>query len=332
MKATLLVIYYFIFCCCLYAQQTDSTYAERLGYPKGSKVVIVHVDDVGMSFDSNEGAINAMSKGIATSCSVMMPCPWVPAYVHYLKEHPQTDAGLHLTLTSEWDNYRWPPLSGKPKVPGLVDNEGALWPEVPDVIAHASADEVEIEIRAQIERARQMGFEPTHMDSHMGTLFASPAYLQRYVKLAIEYHIPVMFPAGHATIISVQSKLPIVQMQTMKVIGQQLWNAGLPVLDDIFSETGWNLPNGTSETDENLQKFKTQKYMEAFASIKPGITYLIMHCTQPSEIFKHISASGPQRKGDMLAMMDPALKKYVESEHIILVTWKELSERRKKLH
>jgi predicted glycoside hydrolase/deacetylase ChbG (UPF0249 family) len=331
MKSLSFTLLCFCFISPAIAQTADSTYAERLGFPKGAKVVIVHVDDVGMSFDSNEGAINALSKGIATSCSVMMPCPWVPAFVHYLKEHPGTDAGLHLTLTSEWDNYRWPPLSGKPKVPGLVDKEGALWPEAPDVVAHASADEVEIEIRAQIERARQMGFEPTHMDSHMGTLFASPEYLQRYVKLAIEYHIPVMFPGGHATIVSTQPDFEVGQLQTLKIIGQQLWNAGLPVLDDILSKTGWNLPKGTPETDANLQKFKTQKYKEAFASMKPGITYLIMHCTQPSDIFKHISATGPERKGDMLAMMDPELKKYVEKEHIILVTWKELSERRKKL-
>ncbi|MES1220327.1 MAG: polysaccharide deacetylase family protein, partial [Bacteroidota bacterium] len=255
----------------------------------------------------------------------------VPNIVHYLKEHPGTDAGLHLTLTSEWDNYRWPPLSGKPKVPGLVDKEGALWPEAPDVVAHASADEVETEIRAQIERAREMGFEPTHMDSHMGTLFASPAYLERYVKIAIEYHIPVMFPGGHATIVSTQPDFEVGQKEMLKVVGQQLWNAGLPVLDDILSKTGWNLPKGTPETDDNLRKFKTQKYKEAFASMKPGITYLIMHCTQPSDVFKHISATGPERKGDMLAMMDPELKKYVEKEHIILVSWKELSERRKKI-
>src|ERR1043165_1925720 len=145
MKAML----FFSACFCLFissfAQTADSTYAERLGYPKGAKVVIVHVDDVGMSFDSNEGAITAMTKGIATSCSVMMPCPWVPNYVHYLKDHPGTDAGLHLTLTSEWDEYRWGPLTGKSKVPGLVDKEGALWPEVADVVAHATPDEVETE-------------------------------------------------------------------------------------------------------------------------------------------------------------------------------------------
>nr|NKQ94686.1 ChbG/HpnK family deacetylase [Escherichia coli] len=106
------------------AQEPDSTYAEKLGFPKGAKVLILHVDDVGMSYDSNEGAIKAMTEGVATSCSMMMPCPWVPHFVHYYKEHPRLDVGLHLTLTSEWKGYRWGPLSGKKATPGLVDPEG----------------------------------------------------------------------------------------------------------------------------------------------------------------------------------------------------------------
>src|SRR5882724_3395654 len=84
----------------VYAQQ-DSTYAERLGFPKGARVIILHVDDAGMSFDSNKGTIEALEKGLASSTSVMMPCSWVPGFVHYLQQHPHTDAGLHLTLTSE---------------------------------------------------------------------------------------------------------------------------------------------------------------------------------------------------------------------------------------
>ena len=81
---------------------SQETYAEKLGFPKGSKVLILHIDDAGMSWDSNQGVMQAMEKGVATSVSVMMPCPWVPGFVHYLKDHPNVDAGLHLTRTSEW--------------------------------------------------------------------------------------------------------------------------------------------------------------------------------------------------------------------------------------
>ena len=330
MKQFLLLIALFG-CSYIHAQTLDSTYAEKLGYPKGSKVVILHVDDVGMSYDSNEGAIEAMTKGVATSCSVMMPCPWVPAYIHYWKEHPQTDAGLHLTLTSEWKEYRWGPLMGKPAVPGLVDSEGDMWPSVEDVVKHATADEVYAEIKAQLERAKNMGFTPTHLDSHMGTLFASAGFMQVYVKLGIENHIPVMMPAGHATLIAALMHMPEQQMLQIRGIGKMLWGAGLPVLDDLYNETyGWKVPDEVKNDDKKLQAWKTQKYIEAIKALKPGLTMLIMHCTATTEVFQHISDSGPVRKGDLLVMQDPKFKKALEDEHIILTTWREVMERRSK--
>ncbi len=307
----------------------DSTYAQKLGYPRGSKVLILHVDDVGMSYDSNEGAINAILNGVATSCSVMMPCPWVPGFIHYLKQHPQIDAGLHLTLTSEWENYRWEALSGKASVPGLTDSEGDLWPTVEDVVKHATADEVYTEIKAQLDRARSMGFEPSHIDSHMGTLFASPAFMQQYIKLGIENHIPLMMPGGHDILIAKQLHATNETIAQMQAIGKILWNAGLPVLDDLHNESyDWKIPDSIKTDDKSLQKFKTQKYIAAIKSIKAGVTMMIMHCTAPTEVFQHISDSGPVRNGDMLAMIDPAFKKALEDEHIILVTWKELMRRR----
>src|SRR5476651_50543 len=177
------------------AQQTK-TYAERLGWPKGARVLILHVDDAGMSHDSDEGVEKALTDGVSTSTSVMMPCPWVPEIVQYIKEHPNTDAGLHLTLTSEWDNYRWGPLAGKAAVPGLVDKQGCLWSSVEAVYFRATADEIDKEIRAQLDRALSMGFKPTHLDSHMGTLFAKDSFMEKYLKLGIEKQIPVMFPGG----------------------------------------------------------------------------------------------------------------------------------------
>ena len=314
------------------AQKHDSTYAEKLGYPKGAKVLIIHVDDAGMSYDSNEGAIEAITKGAANSCSVMMPCAWVPAFIHFLKQHPEVDAGLHLTLTSEWSEYRWSPLSGKAATPGLTDNEGDLWPSVAQVASHASADEVEKEIRAQLDRARTMGFEPTHLDSHMGTLFATPEFLKRYIKVGIENHIPVMLPGGNDVLIKEQMHTSDIFINQMRRLGDTLWAAGLPVLDDLHNFSyDWAIPDSIANDDKKLQAFKSQKYIASLQLLQPGVTMMIMHCTQPSEVFKHISDTGPLRKADLLAMLDPAFKKALKDNGIILTTWRELKERRMKI-
>ena len=310
-----------------WAQQ--QTYAEKLGFPKNAKVLILHVDDAGMSWDSNEGAIQAVQKGVANSMSVMMPCPWVPGIVQFLKKNPTVDAGLHLTLTSKWTNYRWAPLAGKSNVPGLVDSAGALWPTVEDVVKHATPDEVSKEISAQLERARTMGFEPTHFDSHMGTLFAKPEFMERYIKFGVENKIPVMFPGGHNSMLQTSPSItPDIQTRLLQV-GQLLCASGLPVLVDLLNLSyNWDYPEGKNVSDAQLQKFATSKYIETIKQLKPGLAMVIMHCTAPSAVFEHISGSGKVRKGDLLAMTDPAFKKFLQQEGIILTTWREVMKRR----
>ena len=340
MKKTFFTVFVWLFCFFLhplFSQQQNSslTYAERLGWKNGDRVLILHIDDAGMSFDSNQGTVQALEEGVANSVSVMMTCPWVPGFVKYLKQNPETDAGLHLTLTSEWEDYRWGPLTGKKLSPGLVDQEGALWGDVASVVQHAKPDEVEAEIRAQLDRARTMGFNPTHLDSHMGTLFASPEFLERYMKVGISEQMPVMFPGGHNALLAKQLKEEggsAALLQLTGPLGQKLWEGGLPVLDDLHNTSyGWKLPESVAPTDENIHKLKVQKYIESIKSLKPGVTMMIMHCTDPTEVFPHISDSGPTRKGDLLAMLDPAVKKALQEEGIILTTWRELKERRDKV-
>ncbi len=317
----------------VYSQDLSLTYAERLGFPKGKKVVILHIDDAGMSYDSNLGTERALKEGVANSVSVMMPCGWVPGFVHFLKENKDIDAGLHLTLTSEWTQYRWGPLAGKPMVRSLVDREGALWPSVKDVVKNGSAEHVETEIRAQLERARTMGFEPTHMDSHMGTLFATPEFLQRYIKVGIEEKIPVMLPGGHNTLIKVDERLEGEALDMIRKLGRTLWDAGLPVLDDLHNTSyGWVPESADRISKAQLQKYKADKYIRALKEeIQPGLTMVIMHCTHPTEVFSHISSSGATREGDLLAMLDPRLRKAIEEEGVILTTWREIMERRGKV-
>jgi hypothetical protein len=278
------------------------TYGEKLGWGPNDRVLILHVDDAGMSHESNVGAIRALEEGVANSTSIMMPCPWVGEFVEYLKKNPEVDAGLHLTHTAEWDLYRWGPLAGKSTVPGLVDPQGCLWDGVRDVIDNANPDEVEAEIRAQIDRAESLGIKPTHLDSHMGTVFENPAFFERYAKVGIEKGIPVLMVGG--------------MNEDMEKL---IWNGGLPVIDYVHTDSyDWKT------TD------KTDRYIDAIKNLKPGITEIIMHCTEPSPTIELITGGRTHLYGDLFAMIDPAVKKAVEEEGVILTTWRELKQRRDK--
>ena len=315
-NAALLIGIALAFCCAALGEvEEEPTYAERLGWPEGAKVVIFHIDDAGMCHDANVGVIEALENGVSTSTSVMMPCPWVPEFAKYLKEHPDVDAGLHLTLTSEWENYRWGPLAGKAAVPGLCDEQGCFWADVDPVVEHARPDEVETEIRAQIDRALTMGIKPTHLDSHMATLFSSPLFFHRYMKVGIEYGIPILVVGGH---------LQFAQEDTgdlaeqVRMLAKRVWDAGLPVIDDVVSAT----------YDWKTFEEKKAKTLEVLRTMKPGITEIIQHCTRPSEMFQHISSSGETRLSDLLVSLDPDVKQFIEEEGIVLTTWRELKQRR----
>lgn len=180
--------------------------------------------------------------------------------------------------------------------------------------------------------ARSMGFTPTHLDSHMGTVFASPAFLERYIKVGIEEGIPAMIPGGHARNIQKEMNLPEETMNQLHTIGNVLWSAGLPVIDDLHNTTyDWTIPDSLKMNDRKTQEFRTRQYIDALRNLEPGITMLIMHCTQPSPIFKHISDSGEKRKGDLLVMQDPEFLKAIKEQGIILTTWREMKERRDKV-
>jgi len=295
--------------------EDQRTFAERLGWNATNVVVILHVDDVGMSHSSNLGVIEATEKGVATSCSVMMPCSWVPEIARYLLAHPEVDSGLHLTLTSEWRLYRWGPLAGKAQVPGLVDNEGCLWHTVEQVAANASPDEIEREIRAQIERAEKLGTPMTHLDSHMGTLFARADYFERFARIGMEKKIPVLVVGGQATHLTPWERAAAEKLRPWT---KKIWNAGLPVLDDLF--TGF-----TSYKKEE----KTERLLALLQELKPGVTEIIFHASQPTEEFPLVTGSSDARHADLRALTDPRVKKRIADQGIILTTWKELKERRK---
>jgi hypothetical protein len=291
------------------------TYAERLGWPSGTRVVIFHVDDAGMSRDSNQGVIEATEQGVATSASIMMPCPWVPEMVAYAKAHPALDAGLHLTLNAEWKSYRWGPLAGAAAVPGLVDEEGCLHRDPAAVVRLASVEEVEREIRAQLERATRMGLAPTHLDTHMGTV-TLPKFVARYARLGIESGIPVMLPAGHLR--HVGAELQPEHRAGLQALAEQVWQAGLPLIDDLV----------TNPTKGETLAERKAHLLALLRDLQPGVTQLIVHCTRPTEVFPHISGSGEKRFHELQLMVDPDVRRVLREERIALTTWRELKARR----
>lgn len=294
----------------------ERTFAERLGWPVGTKVVIFHVDDAGMSHDSNVGARKAIEEGVATSLSVMMPCSWVPECADWLKANPKVDAGVHLTLTSEWKHYRWGPVAGRSIVPGLIDEHGYLYHGVADVVTHTQPEEFKAEIRAQVELATAMGIEPTHLDSHMGTCF-QPQFIQYYIELGIEKNIPVLMFGGHMQHIGAEAGPFKILLRSLS---EQLWAAGLPVIDDLVTK-----PTQAKEYEERKSELIT-----LLREMKPGITEIIVHCTEPTETFSYISGSGATRQAELRLMTDPDIKVFIESEGIVLTNWRQLKERRQR--
>src|SRR5438067_5751639 len=172
------------------SQSETRTLVERLGYPRDAKLLIVHADDLGAAHSINSASIKALESGLVSSASIMMPCPWLPEIAAYARAHPEADLGLHLTLTSEWSAYRWGPVLGKERVPSLLDSSGYLFSVEREAAAHMDIQEAEAEIRAQIARARGFGIQPTHLDSHMGTLYQSKALFEMLVRVASENKLP----------------------------------------------------------------------------------------------------------------------------------------------
>lgn len=300
------------------------TYAEKLGYPKGARVAMFHSDDLGMFYDANEGTKQSVENGVVTSASTMMPTGWVTHWNRWLEENPDFDNGLHLTLTSEWKWYRWGPVAGKNQVPGLVDKDGHLWHSVAQVAQNATSDEIGIEIRAQIDKARGMGMPITHMDTHMGTVYATPEFLQEYCQIGIEEQIPVMIMGGHMTETMKRydgDPNRKAREKMVRSLAEKVWDAGLPILDDLYTEI-----TSTRELEPKIEDIVARVKAQ-----EPGLTMYIVHCTHPGDTFKHVSGSGPSRDNDRLAMQDPRVKQLLEDEGIILTTWKEIHERRKKM-
>ncbi len=178
----------------LFSDSFGQSISELLGYSPDAKLLIMHADDLGVAHSVNAASIEAFANGGISSSSIMVPCPWFSEIAAYAADHPELCWGLHLTLTSEWKYYKWDGVASSDKISSLLNDEGVMYDKVIDVVSSANLDEVEIEIRAQIDKALASGIAVSHLDSHMGTLFSTPEMFRIYVKLGKEYDLPIMVP------------------------------------------------------------------------------------------------------------------------------------------
>jgi len=275
--------------------------------------LIIHADDFGMSHSVNRATIEMLDNNWVSSASIMMPCPWVPEAAAYARGNPTKDIGLHLTLNSEWKTLRWGPLASRDRVPGLLDAEGYLWPAVQQVATRASAQEIEAELRAQIEAARRLGIRFTHLDTHMGTLYARPDYFDVFETLGRECKVPILRvkPSPEA-----EAQAPLPMRKYLLDNEARFQSEGVFRLDSLLTDPA----RGTKTLDE-----RRAAYHAALRGLKPGVHMIILH---PGRLDPELSAatnSAPQRDADYLIFKDPATVKLIADLGIQLTGWQDVA-------
>jgi len=280
------------------------TLADRLGYPSGTKLVIIHGDDLGETHAVNAAAIKALEAGSINSASLMVPCPWFPEIADYARSHPGADFGLHLTLTSERVYYRWGPVAPADKVPSLLDENGYFHHDW-DKNQHINPKEVEIELRAQIVRALAMGVRPTHLDSHQYRLIVNGKDLfDVMVRVAHEYKLPVFVTRD--------------------------WFADHPYLEASLGPDDIVLDHTVTIGPEVLPEKWAEFYISALKNLKPGVTEFVIHPGFDDEELRAATRERSTwgsgwRQRDFDFFSSNQFRQILAQENVKLITWRELA-------
>lgn len=271
-----------------------TTLAQRLGHPADARLLIINCDDLGMCHSANEGVYHSLRHGIATSATLMVPCPWArEAAAQYRGE----DVGVHLTLTAEWELYRWGPIT---QAPSLLGGDGGFPRTIEDAWDHADLDEVRRELRAQIERAILWGFDVTHLDSHMGTLQLRPEFFDVYLDLAVEFSLPLRL-SGRST--------------------QEL--VGFP-FRDLADEEGVVAPDHFVYYSGVGARSAFDTY---FDGLRPGVTELYLHPATDHAELRALAPDWARRVDDHhLLTADRDLVERLEANGVQLISWRDLRE------
>ena len=296
--ATLVVVMAFS-----HAIAQEKTIAERLGYPRDQKLLIVHADDLGMSHSVNAATIKAFETGLVNSGSIMVPCPWLSEIAAFARANPQADLGLHLTLTSEWTSFRWGPVSSRDRVSSLLDKDGYFHLTETEAAKQADPKQVELEITAQIERARALGIQPTHLDSHMGTLYQNKALFEVFLRVARS------------------QKLPVRVARTWFARADFLPSTLKP--DDVYIDRVLDI--NPSVAPQDWASF----YSDALKKLEPGITEVVIHLAYDDAEMRAATVNHPDwgaawRQRDFEFFTSDAFRKILQENQIKLITWREL--------
>src|SRR5271156_4639317 len=275
--------------------------AARLGYAADVRALILNADDFGMCHDQNEGVMRGLKEGLFTSSTILVTCPWFEEAAEFARNNPDPDLGVHLTLTAEWDRYKWGPVLGRDAVPSLVDERGYLWQTVAQVYEHARLDEAEAELHAQIEKAFAAGIDATHLDSHMGTLQLRADYHEIYALLADEYRLPIRLASRRR-----------LGTEGMGAILDQLDAAGVVTPDHLV----FYGPSSVTETESY--------WTNLLRTLKPGVTEILCHPALARDELKSCARDAFQREADFRYFTADKTRRLLADEGVELIGFREL--------
>ncbi len=277
--------------------------AARLGYPAGAKLLIVHADDLGAAHSVNAATIKAFETGLVNSGSIMVPCPWLPEIAAYARSRPEADLGLHLTLTSEWKTYRWGGVLSKDRAPTLYNSDGYLYPTESEAAARIDVRQAEDEIRAQIERARAFGIRPTHLDSHMRTLYTTRPLFEMFLRVARDNQLPALV--------------------------SREWFADAPFLPAALGPDVVVIDRLIDINPSVKPERWAAYYTDLIKNLRPGVTQLIVHLAYDDEEMRavtldHADWGAAWRQRDFDFFTSEAFRRLLKEHDVKLVTWREI--------
>jgi predicted glycoside hydrolase/deacetylase ChbG (UPF0249 family) len=308
-RALCISVLAFVFVSPLFAQQTRPkaarTLAERLGYPANSRLLIIHADDFGMMHSVNTAIEEAFENHWITSASILVPCPWFPEVARWAKTHPEADLGIHLALNADWTSYRWPPVSPQPRVSSLLDADGYLPLTSEYVAAHAKMPDVEVETRAQVDKAKAAGIRITHVDTHMGTIVSTDDLLKVYLGTAQAYKVPALLIHSHSP--------------TRRDLSGFNLDPNAIVLDSLVE-----MMPGVSKSEW------LGAYKKMLQPLSPGTYQLVVHLAHNDAEMQGATSDHPDwgaewRQNDLDLVRSAEFRQFIMDQGFILISWKDLS-------